>query len=359
MARGAHKGAGKGRLRIRRRRHAGGDGLTEAHLAAALAVPLALAIDRLGDPRDRLHPTAWMGAIAARLAPGAARSASPRAAGALVVALMVGAASVPALLLVPALWGLPWAAHAAALLASSAILLKVSLAMRGMERGALGVAECAERGDLGAARNALARITKRRTGSLGRDGVLSGAIESVGDNTTDAVTGPLFYYGLLGAPGALAYRAAGTADSMMGYRSPQLREAGWPAASLETALTYLPARLTGLAVVAAAALLRLDWRGSCRVMLRDGGRTQSRNSGYAMAAMAGALGARLEKEGCYVLEGGPAAPSARDVRLAVRMMRVSSLLVAGLFSAPLAAAIHAALYAALHAALYAPGGTLV
>lgn len=310
----------------------------EALLVAGLALALDMAA---GDPPTRLHPTAWLGRLAARAVP-LCRSPSPRAeraAGAALAAAAVGGAAAAgaavayAASLAPGWWA------AALYVAAGAVVLKTAVAARGLGRHAEAVADALEAGDLQRARGALAAITKRGTGSLGPAQVASGAIESVSENTVDGVTGPLLYFALLGLPGALAYRAASTLDSMVGYRTPMFRDIGRAAAGLDSALNWAPARITGAVMVAASALLGRDWRGSYRAMARDGRLPDSRNSGYPMAAMAGALGAELEKPGCYRLAAGGGAPGPADVRASVSLMRAASALFCAAVAMPLAAAL--------------------
>ena len=318
-------------------------------------VALALALDlALGDPRNRYHPTAWIGGALARLVPAVSgRGAGAERAGGILVVAAVAAAAAAAAAALPHALGLGisllaggWAA-ALASAAAGAVLLKTTVAVRGMERHAAAVADSLDRGDLDAARAGLSAIVKRDTADLDGDHVVSGVIESVSENTVDGVTGPLLYYAALGLPGAFAYRAVNTADSMIGYRTAMFRDVGWFAARCDTVLNYAPARLTGLVMVLSAAVLGRDWRASYRVMVRDGGKTESPNAGYAMAAMAGAIGARLEKAGHYRLGDGAcaaAAPaSARgQIESAVSMMKVTSVLFSLLVAAPAIAALSAA-----------------
>ena len=285
--------------------------------AGALALDMAL-----GDPPNRYHPTAWMGAAlspvwrASRLGPR-----GQRAAGAASVAAVAGAAAACAALLGSALGALPWAVAAEA--AAGVILLKSAVAVRGMGRHAMAVHAQLARGDVEGARAGLATIVKRRTGGLDGGRVASGAIESVAENTVDGVTGPLFWFSVLGLPGALAYRAVNTADSMMGYKSAMFENLGWFAARADTALNYLPARLTVPAMAASAALLGHDWRRCLRCALEEGRKVQSINAGYPMAAMAGALGVRLEKEGHYAIGSGDS-PQPRHIPESVSIMKAAS-----------------------------------
>lgn len=360
-------------------------GAAAAGAAGACTLAAALLLDRAaGEPPNRLHPTAWAGRLAGAavprlLAAGRGGPRRTRAAGAALVAGMVALAAGLAWAASAALgaaaglaWPLPpcapgdpaaaagWPAAALALAlpaAASAVLLKTTISLRGMERHALAVARRLDAGDLAGARASLAMIVKRDTSRLDGAHVASAAVESVSENTVDGVTGPLFYFVLLGLPGAFAHRTVSTLDSMVGYRTWMFRDLGWFAALCDTALNYAPARLTALCMVAAAALVpRADWRAAYRVMARDASAPDSRNSGYPMAAMAGALGTRLEKAGSYCLgaglhpgsAGAPAPlPDAALIRSSVSMMKAACAVFACAVAAPSAAAVSWAWWLAL------------
>ncbi|RNJ76207.1 MAG: cobalamin biosynthesis protein [Nitrosopumilus sp. D6] len=301
---------------------------------------LALTLDTLlGDPKSRYHPTAWMGSLIALLVPLARRAPSlERLGGVLVVVIAVSVVVIP-------LVALNLILETAGIILGviiGVILLKTTIAMRGMERHAMDVMYDVERGDLESARASLSCIVKRNTANLDEEEILSGVLESISENTTDGITGPMFYYALLGLPGAFAYRTVNTADSMIGYKTAMFQDVGWFAARCDTVLNYVPSRLTGLVMVVSAALLRHDWRCSYRTMLRDCRKTQSPNAGYPMAALAGALQTRLEKTGCYTLDGGAAGPAVLHVRKAISIMRLTSALFLGMVVMPIIAALYLA-----------------
>ena len=306
----------------------------------AAAVFSALLLDlAFGDPKNRLHPTAWTGALIARLAPAARNpsAALERLAGAYVVLVPVLSA-VSLLLLLEAGLGLvpPGYLSAAVSIAAAAVLLKTTLAVRGMERHALAVVAALEAGDLPSARERLSMIVKRDTSDLDGDHVYSAVVESIGENTVDGVTGPLFYFGLFGIFGPFVYRTVNTADSMVGYRTSIFKNIGWFAAACDRALNYVPARLTGAVMVLSSMILGNDWRGSYRVMVRDGRKTESPNAGYPMAAIAGALGARLEKIDHYSLGDGTAHFSRGHVTSAIALMKATSVVFAAAIVVPTA-----------------------
>ena len=164
-----------------------------------------------------------------------------------------------------------------------------------MEKHAIDIMNAVEKDDLDIARTKLALIVKRNTKNLDKNHILSGTIESVGENTVDGITGPLFYFAIFGLIGAFVYRAINTIDSMIGYKTPIFKNVGWFGANCDKILNYLPARITGLIMILSALILRNDWVSSYQILKRDGLKPESPNSGYPMAALAGALGTKFEK----------------------------------------------------------------
>ena len=172
-------------------------------------------------------------------------------------------------------------------------------------------------------------LVSRPTSDLDDGRVASAAIESAGENLTDAFVAPLMFYLAFGLAGAYVYRTINTADAMIGYRDEELEYFGKAAARLDDILNLIPARLAALAIAACAGLVRGDARGAWRIMLRDRGRTASPNAGWTMSAMAGALDIVLEKPGTYRLGEGPL-PQAGDVERSVRLLLASALGLTGL-----------------------------
>jgi len=147
---------------------------------------------------------------------------------------------------------------------------------------------------------------------------------------SDGIVAPLFYYALGGLPGALAYRFFNTADAMLGYRDAAHEWLGKVPARLDDMANLLPARLTSLLLILAAAFTGDDARRAWRIWRRDSGVTASPNAGHPMSAMAGGLGVELEKVGHYRLGAGQRPPRSSDIGRAVRMMHVAVPLAAGL-----------------------------
>ena len=284
---------------------------------------LAVGLDALcGEPPNQWHPVA----IAGRLIAAADRRAPvlPFAALAYGTVVALGgtlACGLGARLLVSGLAGrLPLLQ-----IPATVLLLKSTFAVRALHEAAVAVAEPLAMDNLPTARCRLRALVSRDATELDAPLVAAAAVESVAENLSDSFVAPLVWYALLGIPGAVAYRFANTCDAMLGYRG-RYEYLGKAAAHLDDALNWLPARLSALAIVAAAPLVGANARGAWRVMRRHHGRTASPNAGWPMSATAGALGVRLEKRGHYQLGCGPRAANAATIGDAVRLMRAAAAL---------------------------------
>lgn len=199
------------------------------------------------------------------------------------------------------------------------LLLKPLLAWR-MLRGEVLAVEVALGQSLAAGRERLSWLVSRDTRQLDAATVRESAIESLAENLCDSVVAPIFWFVLLGLPGAALYRFANTADAMWGY--PGMRGgrywqwAGKWAARADDALSWLPARLTGLLLWAVALAGGRGGHG-LRALRAQARATPSPNGGWPMGAMALALGVRLSKPGAYALNAEGRAPQAADTQRAV------------------------------------------
>ena len=258
---------------------------------AAVALDLAI-----GDPRRLPHPVVGMGAVIARLERAWNRGSrrARRVRGALMTALMVAGSGLLAWAAIALLaWIHPWLGWLA-----EGWLLASCLAIRGLRDAALAVAAPLARGDLPAARRALAMIVGRDTEALDEGEVTRGAVETVAENTVDGITAPLLFALLGGAPLAVAYKAVNTLDSMVGYRSERYLDFGRAAARLDDAANWLPARLTALTLwLGACCLARrergLRLRGALAATRCEAPRHPSPNSGWPEAMVANLLGVQL------------------------------------------------------------------
>lgn len=294
---------------------------------AAATVALALAIDlALGEYPARLHPVVWMGRVLSLLERAAPASGRARqlAWGALVAVGVPGLFAAGAFALAAATRRLGWAGVPLAALA-----LKSTFALRALGDAGRRVHDALREGDLSRAREGLGSLCSRDPSRLGPPELAAGAVESLAENASDSVIAPLFWFALLGLPGAFAYRAANTLDARIGYHG-RFEWLGKPAARLDDLWNLAPARLTALLLLAAGLLAGADVRGGARVLRRDGGATESPNAGRPMAAMAGLLGVALEKPGHYRLGGGAGPPCAASIESAWHLVRAAALLGAGL-----------------------------
>jgi len=308
-------------------------------LESVVIVTFALLLDFLvGDPKTKYHPTAWIGKLIASLVPFT-KSNSVRKeliGGILLVSVIV--VTVCTVLVVLDIGISLLTIDIVSLIVSIAvgsILLKTTIAIRGMQKHALAVVDAVEKEDLCSARNHLSMIVKRDTKNLDKNHILSGVLESVSENTVDGVTGPLFYYAIFGLPGAFVYRAINTVDSMIGYKTTLFKNVGWFGAKCDTVLNYAPSRLTGLVMILGALILGYNWKESLYIMRRDSGKLESTNAGFPMAALAGALGTRLEKMDYYTIGNGSIEFTKSHIMSAVTLMKVSSILFCGIITVPI------------------------
>lgn len=300
-----------------------------------LTLGLSLALDvLLGEPPAPLHPTVWMGKFASFFK-FKFRSPNPRLERVRGALIWLGCFLVfvpPIHLLTSFLKGVDFILH----ILVAAFFLKSTFAIKSWESHVKPLIDALAAGRLVQARRLVGKVVGRDTRNLTEEQVISAAVESIAEGIVDGVTSPLFYFALFGLPGALTFRLANTMDSMVGYKDEKHVNVGWFSAKLDTLLNFLPARLTGPLILAASWLLRKDWRLAKRVLLRDWRKPSSLNSGWPMAAVAGALKVRLEKPGHYVLGEELPPPKLNDIPAALRLLGLTSLLFILLVAIPLA-----------------------
>jgi adenosylcobinamide-phosphate synthase len=291
-------------------------------------VAAALLLDALfGEPPEPLHPTVWMGYAISVSERRVLRSKNTRLRYVVGVVL---ATTVPALVsfLVGRVLDLTPPHFRSAV---GAGLISTTLSMRGLGEAAAAVERELRAGDLERARARVSEMVGRDTAALPAPEVARAAVESVAENTSDGVVAPMLYGLLLGAPGALAYRAINTLDSMVGYRTHPYAELGWASARLDDLANLAPARITAL-IVAAVSGRPVRTLDAAR---RYGPLTASPNAGWAEAAFAGALGSRLGGANVYggVVREGPILgagrpPGPEEIRRSVQLMRRCCALLA-------------------------------
>lgn len=252
-------------------------------MTTLLAMLLALVLDAVfGEPR-RFHPLVGFGSLA-----GAAERwlhADRRLAG-------VAAWAVVVLPPVALLCGLRAVSPPPAVFVVDVLVLYFALGRHSLGEHARPVAAALDEGDLPRARAAVGRMVSRDTDALDASRIAAAATESVLENGHDAVFGTLFWFAVLGAPGALLFRLSNTLDAMWGYRTLRYERFGWAAARADDVLGYVPARLTALGYAAVG-----DGATALRCWRTQAPSWDSPNAGPVMAAGAGALRVRL---------GGPA-----------------------------------------------------
>ncbi len=275
----------------------------------------------LGDPR-RGHPVAVFGAAAERLERACWADSRPR--GVAYAGVLVGGAVLAGVLGERAAGRSPAATAALTALATWAVLGGRSLAGEGSAlAGELAVA------DLAAARRRLPSLCGRDPAALDADGLARAALESVAENTSDAVVAPLLWGAVGGVPGLLGYRAVNTLDAMVGHLSTRHARFGWASARADDVANAVPARVAALLVAAAAPLVGGRPVGALTAWRRDARRHPSPNAGPVEAAFAGALGRRLGGRTVYpygvqerpTLGAGPP-PRLPDLRRAVTLSRL-------------------------------------
>lgn len=216
----------------------------------------------------------------------------------------------------------------------SIYLLYSTIAIKNMDKHVDNIINSLKRNDIDNARLKLSFIVGRDTQKLDEQHILSAAIESIADSTVDGIISPLFYFSFFGPTGAFVFRIINTLDSMIGYRNNYFVNIGWMAAKADTFANYIPARITSLLMIISSIIARADWKNSIKILIRDRNCSISVNSGYPMSAMAGALKIRLEKIDHYVLGNPEEILSIQKCILAIKIMKITTILFCLLISIP-------------------------
>ena len=270
----------------------------------------------VADPR-RGHPVAAFGSVAA--AAERLGYQDSRLAGTVYAAGLTGAAVGLGALLGRRRWGVA--------VATWAVVGGTTL-----RREARQMHQLLDRGELAGARERLPHLCGRDPSYLDVPGLARATVESVAENTSDAVVAPLFWGAVAGVPGLLGYRAVNTLDAMVGHRSERYARFGWAAARLDDVANLVPARLTALLAVGLSPLVGGRPATAWRVWRRDGLKHPSPNAGPVEAAFAGALGRTLGGRLTYgervedrpLLGNGPA-PAVSDIPRAARLSAAVSV----------------------------------
>jgi len=285
---------------------------------------LAIAYDiLLGEPPARVHPVVWIGKLIAFMR---ARSPPTRVSGIALAMIVIVVTVLSAHLLVQAAGFIPLLS-----LFVSAYLLKSTFAISCLLQVSRDIGQMIDR-NMDEAKSMLPALVGRDTTSLTRSQASSAVIESLSENYVDSILTPIFFYLALapfglGLEAELAFKAISTMDSLIGYKTRELKELGLAGAKLDDLANFIPARLSILFI----ALARPSSAGATlRAAFRDHSATPSPNSGWPMAACAGSLDIRLEKPGHYILQEEGKETQTTDVPRALSLMqRAIALTLAG------------------------------
>jgi adenosylcobinamide-phosphate synthase len=291
---------------------------SRAGWSAPVGIAGGLGLDALlGDPR-RGHPVAAFGSVAARTERAVHRDS--RAVGTAYALLLSGGAALASGLVGRRVHN-PYVRTALTAAATWSAVGGTTL-----RREALTMHALLEEGDLEGARERLPHLCGRDPAGLQLRDLARATVESVAENTSDAVVGPLLWGAVAGVPGLVGYRAVNTLDAMVGHRSPRYEQFGWASARLDDLANLAPARLTAALAVVLAPLVDGRPTEARRVWVRDGHKHPSPNAGPVEAAFAGALGrtlgGRLSYDGQVEerpLMGNGPSPTVEDIPRAVRL----------------------------------------
>lgn len=285
------------------------------------------------------HPVTWFGRLISFLDRRLNRATDPDA-----LRRQRGVQALLVIVLVPALiglsvqillWFIPLGLFITALLATS------FLSQRSLYEHVEAVADALDSGGLDMGRAAVSRIVGRDPETLDRAGVCRAAIESLAENFSDGIVAPAFWTGVGGLAGGAAYKAANTADSMIGHRTPRHEAFGRAAARFDDWINLPASRLTALLITLAAFLVKgADAKAAWQAVRRDAKKHRSPNAGWPEAAMAGGLGLALAGprsyggvtvDDAFMGEGGRREADSIDIRRALKLYRVADYLLIALF----------------------------
>jgi adenosylcobinamide-phosphate synthase len=285
---------------------------------------LAILLDvAFGEPPNVIHPVVWMGrGIAVLVKP----SLKLRPAAQFIWGLAVTLVTI-ALFVAPVYFLMHWLQgfNTLAYIVVGALLFKISFSLRGLWQAALKIKKLLTQSKLADARFELRALVSRNTSQLETPQMVSAAVESVAESSCDSFFAPLFFFALLGVPGAIGYRVINTLDAMIGKRG-QYEYIGKFAAKLDTVVNYIPAHLAAFIIVLSSWIQRARARQAWRIMWRDARKTLSPNAGWTMSAMAGALNVQLEKVGYYKLGDANQALKTADIDFSIKIVVTACLI---------------------------------
>ena len=264
-------------------------------MSPMITAVVAFLIDALlGDPRSKFHPVVLIGNLISTLEKILRRDFdSPNQKifkGGLLVGVVVSASFFVGLSIEIFTENIP---SLAAQIFIQALVLSFMISPRTLSDAAREIYFLLERENLPRAREKVGWIVGRNTKNLNEAEIARATVETVAENTVDGIISPLFFFAVGGLQLAVAYRAINTMDSMLGYKNEKYFYFGRAAARLDDVANFIPARLTAILFICAAAILRLDYKNAFDMMRRDAAKHPSPNGGWAEATVAGALNIRL------------------------------------------------------------------
>jgi adenosylcobinamide-phosphate synthase len=304
---------------------------------ALIMLILAILLDLLlGDPSPnypdrlafKLHPTVLMGNFIKKIEPA---FKNPNAATEKFLGVLLGLASIAAFAF-PTFFGL-WAVYTflpaylniIVYAAIGIILLKMTICIKLETDWAKATAKAIDANDAAETKK-YAHFSRRDSRNLNASQMGSAVIESMSENLIDFKLSPMMAFALFGVTGAIAFRVINTLDGMVGFKTKEHINTGWFSANLDNLVNYVPTRLAALLMIVAAGILRLDAKNAWRIARRDHHKTQSRNHGWPMAAVAGALHIQLEKPDRYIIGHADEPITGKKLLAAIRIRDVTIVL---------------------------------
>jgi len=299
----------------------------------ALVLLLAAGIDIIfGEPPTAVHPVVWIGKLI-NLLKNAAPKTHRKFYGVIMALCCVFFAALLgySVLYIASLPGIPGILA----LFIEAYFLKATFAINCLLSPAREIYKHLEENRLEKVRELLPIYVSRNTSKLTKTQMSSAVIESVSENYVDGILSPIFYYALFGEFGLIAayvFKAISILDSMVGYKTEPYKELGYFSAKSDDVLNWIPARISVIFILAAALIVallpkkqgKINPFNSIRSAMEDGMKTPSPNSGYPMAATAGALGIKLEKPNTYVLGASYPPTEIKDIKRVSQLIAIAS-----------------------------------
>jgi adenosylcobinamide-phosphate synthase len=323
--------------------------ITQSILVAIAMLVLAVLLDlAIGDPSPnypdklifKLHPTVLMGKFTKKIEPAFKNqdAKTEKFLGVLLGLTVIATFAVPVFLVLWAILTYVNIFYLSVFIYAfiGIILLKMTICIKLETDWAKATAKAIDASDLPEAKK-YSHFSRRESKDLNGSQMGSAVIESMAENLIDFKLSPMISFALFGVTGAIAFRAINTLDGMVGFKDPKHINTGWFSANLDTVVNYIPTRLTALFMILAAAILRKNAKNAWKIAKRDHKKTPSRNHGWPMAAMAGALGVQLEKPGQYILGDSVEPITGKTILGALRIRDVTIVLWAILCIAVLVA----------------------